>query len=106
MEGLEYNRITGFPTNVLERLERSLSQYMSRYATVKVGITGNPQQRFAKYHAEGWKRMVVKYETTSENFVNQMEDHFIKSRPALANTWIGTSHMANASRFFLYFVMM
>ncbi len=43
MEGLEYNRITGFPTNVLEHLERSLSQYMSRYATVKVGIMGNPQ---------------------------------------------------------------
>ena len=105
MEGLEYNYITGYPSDVLEHLDRSLSQYMAHYSMVKVGITGNPERRWGEHHSDGWERMVVKYETSSENFVNQMEDYFIATRPSLANIWTGTSHLAGARKFYLYFIM-
>ena len=104
MEGLEYDYIKGFPKDVIEYLERSLSQYMANHEEVKVGITGNPEQRFAKYRTEGWHRMVVKYMSSSEKFVNFIEDYFIKTRPNLKNIWVGTSHLTG-DEYYLYFVM-
>lgn len=106
MEGLEYDYIGGYPSNALEHLERSLSAYMAHNGLVKVGITGNPERRWGEHRHDGWRRMVVKYETSSERFANQLEQHFIGSRPVLANIWAGTSHMAPSSRYYLYFLIL
>ena len=103
---VEYNMVSGFPSDVIPHLERSLSQYNSRYSCVKVGITGRaPEERFAEHRRGGWKRMVVKYVSSSRAFVNRMEDYFIYTRPWLNNRWHGLSHIKEEGDNYLYFIM-
>ena len=56
-------------------LIKSIAQYIRRYSTVKIGITSNPQARKNKHNASNieWKKMIIKYETSSVNYINQME---------------------------------
>lgn len=105
---IEYNCITGPASKVIESLERSLSQYLRHYRDVKVGITGRePQKRFIEHLNEDpkWERMVVKYKSSSENFVNSIEKYFIYTRPKLKNIWIGTSHLYPDGQNYLYFIL-
>ena len=74
---VESEILSGYPKDVIPALERSLSQYERFYKDIKVGITGrNPQERFKEHQEnDGWERMVVKYKSSSEGFVNLIEDH-------------------------------
>jgi hypothetical protein len=79
---VEWNEITGIPSTILESLNRSLGQYIGRYKTVKVGITGrDPQQRFNEHLKEiDWDRMVVIYESSSINFCNEIEASLVANK--------------------------
>lgn len=99
--------ITGMPDNVIYRLEITLGMLRSNYNDVKIGITGrDPQKRFNEHQRDGWERMLVKYETTSENFANKIEDYFIRKYPKLKNEWIGKSNLSiEAPKYYVYFIM-
>lgn len=72
---VSYDYWTGSINHVKESLIRSVGQYTRHYRKVKIGITNDPERR-AKEHQRGsdkWDKMVVKYETSSVNFINQIE---------------------------------
>ena len=47
----EYYYETGWPVNIVNRLNISMGLYRRNYNYVKIGITSNPQKRF-KQHQE------------------------------------------------------
>jgi len=72
---LEYDYWTGHFTDVIESLNRSMGQYIAWNNKVKVGITNDPERRWQD-HAKTrprWKRMVVKYRTTSIKKTRDLE---------------------------------
>ncbi len=103
---VEYSIISGFPIDVIPTIKHSLLCFMSKYKDVKIGITGrNPQDRFNEHIKDGWERMIVKYETSSENFANRIESYFISSLPKLKNIWMGTSHIKKEGKNYVYFIL-
>ena len=107
MEKVEFDYWTGCPNDVIESINRAISRYLLYYKNVKVGITGrDPQMRFNEHQKDGkWKRMVVKYKTTSERFANTVEKYFITTRPELKNNWLGYSELSKNGDNYLYVVM-
>lgn len=71
---LEYDYWRGPINQVVESLIRSVGQY-TRHYDVKIGITNDPERRAREHSRSGirWRRMVVKYETSSVNYINRME---------------------------------
>lgn len=77
---LEYDYWTGSNNEVIESLIRSVGQYTRHYKSVKIGITHNPDRR-SNEHARStmrWKKMVVKYKTSSINFIKKTEQILIE----------------------------
>lgn len=72
---LEHDYWKGSFTDVKDCLIRSISQYTRYYSVVKIGITCNPKTRMNQHQRSNpkWRKMVVKYETTSVKFINEME---------------------------------
>lgn len=73
---LEYDYWTGTATQVIDSLNRSIGQYLRHYAKVEVGICCNPEQTridHCKYTMD-WDWMIVKYKTTSKNFVTELKE--------------------------------
>jgi hypothetical protein len=73
---LDYNYWTGTDNHVLESLNRSMGQYTRRYKKVKIGITNNPEKRRKEHIRDSldWDWMIVKYKTSSVNFVIELEE--------------------------------
>lgn len=72
---------TGNINDVIESLNRSIAQYIRNNNKVKIGITCDPQRR-SKEHSksnEKWERMIVKYKTTSVNYINLIEKVLIEN---------------------------
>jgi hypothetical protein len=71
---LEDDYWTGHLSEVEASLKRSIRAYLSFGYKVKIGITNDPNRR-ANEHSKniGWKRMVVKYRTSSNYYINNME---------------------------------
>ena len=72
------NHVTGWPTDVLTSLRRSLGQY-TRYGRFKIGITGNPNGRAQQYDQARlpYTEMIVLYRTDSKKFVRAAESELI-----------------------------
>ena len=77
---LENNYLTGYPSNVLEYLHRSISQYSSWGNRIKVGITNNPERRLMEHERsnQNWQRMVVMYKSTSINNTSWLERELVE----------------------------
>ena len=62
--------------DIIESFIKSISQYSINHNGIKIGFTNDPERQL-KEHIEsndGWKKMVVKYETHSENYIHTMEE--------------------------------
>lgn len=72
---VEYDYWTGSINEVTESLIRSVGQYTRYYNKVKIGITNNPERRAREHQKSSlrWQKMVVKYKTSSVNFINRLE---------------------------------
>lgn len=72
---VEYNSVSGYPSQVIELLNRKIGQYKRAYIHVKIGITGqDPQDRFNQHRQEiQWERMIVIYESSSADHCNLLE---------------------------------
>jgi hypothetical protein len=72
---LENDYWTGSINEIIETLIRGIGQYTRHYSHVKIGITNNPSRRFQEHSRSGdnWKRMIIKYKTSSINFIKQIE---------------------------------
>lgn len=106
---VEYNLITGHINEVIESLNRTIGQYKRNYKQVKIGITGrDPQERFNEHLlSKNWDRMVVIYETNSENYANKIEAWLIaKHDDELANKKPGGgSKLTVAGKNFVYVLL-
>lgn len=72
---LKYDYWTGNFSYVKTLLIRSIQRYAYLYDNVKIGITSNPDARKSKHKSsgQGWKKMIIKYETSSVRYINEME---------------------------------
>lgn len=77
---LEFDYWTGSLNEVTESLIRSVGQYTRNYKGVKVGITNNPKGRCSAHSRSNfrWKKMIIKYKTSSVNYINQIEKIIIE----------------------------
>lgn len=107
MERIHSNEIiTGHPSEVIPILEGVLKNLRTHYRAIKVGITSDPRQRFSSYRQAKWTHMFVHYSTTSADYANAIEDHFILKYSWLKNKWTGYSKMnPNSDKYYLYFVV-
>lgn len=106
----EYNYFTGQPRQFFCSLNRSVSQYLTHYRNMKVGITASPERRFRQHLRNNpekmWQRMVVVYMTNSKRNANKVEARFIKVRkPEFVNIWEGYSHMTKSGPYYVYFLL-
>ncbi|HEY0836728.1 MAG TPA: hypothetical protein VGE72_22650 [Azospirillum sp.] len=74
---------TGHATSVLSILRHTLGCYARKAEWIKVGITCNPEVRFAAHQrewreGEKWDRMVVVYQTSSWKSACRVEDALIR----------------------------
>lgn len=72
---LRYDYWTGNFGSVKTSLIKSIQRYAYLYDNVKIGITSNPDSRKNKHRSsgQGWQKMIVKYETSSVRYINEME---------------------------------
>lgn len=73
---LKYDYWTGHFEDVKGSLIRNISQYSINNNAIKIGITTNPEKRKKEYQNSnlGWKKMIIKYQTDSEKYINVMDD--------------------------------
>lgn len=73
---LKYDYWTGHFEDVKGSLIRNISQYSINNNAIKIGITTNPETKIKEHRNSnlGWKKMIVKYQTDSENYINAMDE--------------------------------
>lgn len=73
---LKHDYWTGQFEEIIGSFIKSISHYSINHNGIQIGITNNPERRRQEHIAskKGWKKMVVKYETTSINYINVMEE--------------------------------
>jgi len=105
---LDYNYITGKVEECYPHFNRSFAQYKRYYRYVKIGITGNPEQRARQHEIKEkkycWERMIVKYSTSSEKHANWIEGKY-QEREDFANIWTGWSHMTKDGPYYVYILL-
>lgn len=74
---LEYDYWTGQLNEIIPTLHRAFGQYVKNVREFKVGLTTDPDNRWASHQADGWGRMVVVYRTTSRDYAVSVEDDLI-----------------------------
>lgn len=81
MAQVEYNLITGQPNVIWAEINNKVKAYKGANKFVKIGITGrNPQERFDEHlKLNGWKRMVVIYQTSSARNANTLERWLVEN---------------------------
>ena len=65
---------------LLATLVRSVAQYKWRSASIKIGITSNPERRAREYDGWEYDEMVVLYKTSrysNDNFVRELERELV-----------------------------
>jgi hypothetical protein len=84
-------------------LERSVANYISKYQKVKIGITNNPQQKSVELDkTKKWKRMIVKYYTTSEKNVSVVVNIISAHHWDLVESEISGGGLNRCAPYYLY----
>ncbi|MBQ9473298.1 MAG: GIY-YIG nuclease family protein [Bacteroidales bacterium] len=102
---LSYKVITGQPALVAASISRSIGQFERYYHQIKIGITANPSRRSKEHACDGWKRMLVKYKSSSVRNANVIEKYFIAHRKELTNEWNGYSKLPEPGPYYVYLLM-
>ncbi len=106
---LIYDYWKGKPSEVNTSLKRSISQYTRNYSNVKIGITCRPKERLKEHNKMNldWEKMIIKYETTSINFINKLEkEHIHYQRDFITNQRNGGGGPnGNKGPYFLYVLL-
>ena len=106
---LEYDNWTGKFNEVKTALIRSVAQYNVHYSKLKIGITNNPERRVVEHDKAnlGWKKMIVKYQTSSVNYINEMEKIIIDHHWDIVANEVGGGGGPNAKTgpYYLYFLL-
>lgn len=101
---LKYDYWTGQFEDIKGSLIRNISQYSINNNAIKIGITSNPERKI-KEHLDsnlGWKKMVIKYQTSSVNYINVMEEILINYHWEYTNN---ERNMFNQSKFYYLYIL-
>ena len=103
---IQYDYFTGHPNSVKPQLDRSLRAYSGKNSGVKVGITSDPKRRASQHSGDGWDRLIVKYKTSSVNYINQIEKYLIDHHWDSVTNQRGGGGGPNANGpYYLYFLI-
>lgn len=61
----------------MEQLKLKLNGYRSKWNYVYIGVTANPEQRWAKHERNGWWKMVLLYEAFRPDIARDIEKDLI-----------------------------
>ena len=87
---VEFNYVTGWPSDVVSSVLRSISAYTrrDRVRGFKIGITSNPRRRFKEAYAHAYHKMAVVYESSSVANVAELERLLIEHNRELSDNII------------------
>lgn len=105
---VEYKFATGWPSEVVSGVLRSISAYTrrGRVRGFKIGITNDPERRFREAYAHAYHKMAVVYQSTSIDNVAELERLLIEHNRELADNIIaGGGGNYGAPPYYLYVVM-
>lgn len=105
---VHFDPLTGAPGRVLSRLLRKLSAYTREdcVKNFKIGITNYPERRFSQAYARYYDEMIVLYQTTSIDFVSQIEALLVEHNWEITdNTIAGGGGNIGVPPYFLYVVL-
>lgn len=73
---LKHDHWQGHFEDILATFIRSISQYSINHNGIKIGITNDLERQLKEHKSSNkdWKRMLVKYETNSINYINIIEE--------------------------------
>jgi hypothetical protein len=100
-------QVTGRPGVVAPSLRRRVSAYTrhDRARAFKIGITNHPERRFRQSYAGTYDDMIVIYQSSSRQFIREMERDLIEYNRVLCNNLIGGGGgRATTGPFYLYIV--
>lgn len=89
-ESVFYDLSTGKPADAVRLVRRRLSAYTreDKVARFKIGISNNPERRFATAYGK-YDEMIVLYRSTSIDSVSEMERQLVEHNRELAANRIG-----------------
>lgn len=61
----------------MEPLKNLLNGYRRSYERIYIGVTADPERRWQKHDANGWKKMVILYEAFTPKIAQKMERDLI-----------------------------
>jgi hypothetical protein len=105
--GIHFDIITGRPAEVASCLRRRVSAYTRDHLVrgFKIGITNNPEARFAR-HAATYDEMIVLYMSQSLDSVSQVECDLIEHNEEVAHNVInGGGGNYGDPPYYLYIVL-
>lgn len=106
-----YDYYTGWPSQIISDLKRSITQYLNNNCYVKIGITNDPERRWNehKYYDPSWDKMVAVYESSSLNQVRYLESELIKYEWKREELWNsiggGGGNFSENTTYFLYLLI-
>jgi hypothetical protein len=100
-----FDDVTGTPSQVRSLLLRKLSAHTrrDRVRGFKIGVTNDPAGRFSKAYSRDFHEMIVLYQTTSIDFVSELEaDLFEHNWEVADNLVAGGGGRIGDPPYFLY----
>jgi hypothetical protein len=87
---VEYNYVTGRPSEVVSGVLRSISAYTrrDRVRGFKIGITNDPERRFREGYAHAYHKMAVVYQSASIDNISELERLLIEHNYELCDNII------------------
>jgi hypothetical protein len=105
---IRFDLTTGRPSAVAATLRRRLSAYTRKDVVrgFKIGITNNPESRFSNGYARDYDEMIVLYQSSSLDFVSQVECDLIEhNRDLTKNRIAGGGGNYGDPPYYLYVVL-
>jgi hypothetical protein len=78
MEILDFSITGRLNAGTAASVRHLINQVLDSFTSCKIGKTGNYESRAAKYKSDGFKNMVLVYESSSIKYVEEFEKLFIK----------------------------
>ena len=105
---VHYDEVEGHPANVKTTVKRKISGMVRRdsaVSTYKVGITNDPEVRWAKGYNDDYHEMRVVYSTKTREHIQEMERELIEYYDDSENLVGGGGGISHHGPWYLYVVL-
>ena len=101
---IEENIVRVSRHEAMDQLKLKLNGYRNKWSHVYIGVTANPERRWAKHARNGWQKMVLLYEAFRPDIARDLEQdlidyaHRCNFRLAVENINPGGEGLTNENR--------